>query len=403
MKRTVVMSMAMAFQSMLPITPQARAQQSTSGVVFVDANGNGKRDAGEVGVARVAVSNQDVVVTTDSSGAFRLPPGGNGLAFVSVPDGFRSEGPFWRNIADSAHATSIEFALQPAPRPREFTFVHASDTHIAPASADRTRRLGTLVDSIRPAFLIITGDLVRDALRVGEAEATSYYDLFMRETGRFATPLHTIPGNHENFGIERQSSLVSSKHPLYGRRMYRHYMGPDYYSFNYGGVHFVGLNTVDIEDISYYGHVDSLQLAWLERDLAVVPPDMPVVTFDHIPFFSSVEPLSGYRDSPPAPTLITINGKTNFRHTVSNAPDVLAVLRKHRHVLALGGHMHVYEHLEYEFDGVKTRFHQASAIVAPTDEAGFRFRSGVTLYTVRNGEIDNGRFVPLGLSDAPRP
>lgn len=385
------------------IRPLAGQTGTVSGVVFVDANANGKRDTGERGMGRVVVSNQDAVVVTDSSGAFRLPHGGYGLVFVSVPEGYRSAGPFWRTVSDSG-APSVEFALETAPRPREFTFVHASDTHIAPASADRTRRLGTLVDSIHPSFLLITGDLVRDALRVGEAEATSYYDLFVKETAKFATPLHTVPGNHENFGIERHLSLVSPKHPLYGRRMYRHYLGPDYYSFNYGGVHFIGLNTVDIDDVWYYGHVDSLQLAWLERDLAQVPAETPVVTFDHIPFFTSIEALSGYRDAPPAPTLITINGKTNFRHTVSNAGDVLAVLRKHRHVLALGGHMHVYEHLEYEMEGVPTRFHQAAAIVAPTEETGFRFKSGVTLYNVRNGEIDHGRFIPLGdIQNKPTP
>jgi hypothetical protein len=67
---------------------------------------------------------------------------------------------------------------------------------------------------------------------------------------------------------------------------------------------------------------------------------MPVVTFNHIPFFSSFDGVSGYRDAPPAPTLITVNGKTVFRHTVSNAGAVLAVVRKHRHGLALGGHTH---------------------------------------------------------------
>jgi hypothetical protein len=43
-----------------------------------------------------------------------------------------------------------------------------------------------------------------------------------------------------------------------------------------------------------------------------------------------------------------VNGKTAYRHTVSNAGDVLAVLRKHRHVLALGGHMHATERIQYE-------------------------------------------------------
>ncbi|MEO8335701.1 MAG: metallophosphoesterase [bacterium] len=379
------------------VAAQLASAQSTTvaGVVFNDANGNGIRDRGENGLAGVAISNQDAVVTTDATGVFRIPRG-DGIVFVSVPEAYRSVGRFWRGVSDTA---ALSFALAPSPASRDFTFVHASDTHIAPASVERTRRLRTLVDSLRPGFALITGDLVRDALRVSEAEATGYYDLFKHETAAFKTPLWVVPGNHENFGIERALSKVSESNPLYGRGMYHHYLGPDYYSFTRGGVHFVGLNTVDIEDQWYYGHVDSVQLAWLERDLALVPRDMPIVTFDHIPFYSSFDGLGGYRDTPPAPSLITVRGKTVFRHTVSNAADVMAVLRKRRFVLALGGHIHAVEHLSYEMDGQRTRYNTASAIVAPTNVGGMRFPSGITIYHVRRGEIDAGEFIPLGLPE----
>ncbi|HEY5418280.1 MAG TPA: metallophosphoesterase [Gemmatimonadaceae bacterium] len=363
-----------------------------SGVVFDDTNRNGTRDAGEQGVAGVAVSNQDTVVTTDASGAFRLPREGRGVIFVSMPNAYRPVGPWWRP-ANSAEPVS--FALTREQSSTELTFIHASDTHISPASLARTQRLRALVDSIRPGLLLITGDLVRDALRVGEEEATGYYELFARERNAFRTPVFTVPGNHENFGIERDTSHVPATHPLYGRGMYHHYFGPDYYSFTRGGVHFVGLNTVDIDDQRYYGHVDSLQIAWLERDLALVPADMPVVTFDHIPFVTTFEGLNGYNDRPPAPSLITVRGKTVYRHTVSNAGDVLAVLRKHRYVLALGGHLHATERIEYEMTGVRTRFNQISAVVGDSRGAGLESISGVTLYRVKNGEIDAGRFIPL--------
>jgi 3',5'-cyclic AMP phosphodiesterase CpdA len=273
--------------------------------------------------------------------------------------------------------------------------VHASDTHISPASLARTQRLRAVVDSLHPDFVIITGDLVRDALRVPETEARGYYELFAREQALFRTPVVTVPGNHENFGIERDSSHVSASHPLYGRGMYHHYFGPDYYSFTRGGIHFIGLNTVDIDDQHYYGHVDSLQLAWLERDLALVPPTMPVVTFDHIPFFTTFEGLNPYDETSVAPTLITINGKTSFRHTVQNAGAVLAVLRKRRHVLALGGHIHGTERIQYEIAGVNTRFNQISATIAGPRGAGLQFVSGVMLYRATNGVIDAGTFVPL--------
>jgi len=369
--------------------PQATA---VSGVVFDDANRNGTRDGGEAGIAGVAVSNQDAVVTTDATGAFRLPTAGTGVVFVSTPDGYRTTGPFWRP-ADATRP--LAFALARDAGGGELTFIHASDTHISPASRPRTQQLRALVDSINPGFLLITGDLVRDALRVPEAEAVGYYELFVKERNGFRTPVFTVPGNHEVFGIERDTSHVPITHPLYGRAMYRRYLGPDYYSFTRGGVHFVGLNTVDIDDQRYYGHVDSLQLAWLERDLAVLPATMPVVTFDHIPFFTTIEGLNGYSDRPPAPSLITVNGKTVFRHSVSNAGDVLAILRKRRHVLALGGHMHATERIEYEMSGVRTRFNQVSAVVGSSRGAGLESISGVTLYHVKNGEIDMGRFIPL--------
>jgi hypothetical protein len=376
--------------------PSAQEPQelTTSGTVFVDANGNGVRDTGESGLAGVAVSNQDAVVVTDANGAFGLPRGTTGVVFVSLPDGYRAVGPFWRRT--DAAAAAIDFALAPIPKSGDFTFIHASDTHIAQASLSRTQRFREMADALAPAFVLISGDLVKDALRVGETEATGYYTLFNDEIAKFASPVWTVPGNHENFGIERDKSGVSATHPLYGRAMYRRLRGPDYYSFTYGGVHFVGLNTVDIDDQWYYGHVDATQLAWLERDLALVPASMPVVTFDHIPFFSTLEQVSGYTDAPPAPSLITVNGRTSFRHTVSNAGDVLAVLRKHRHVLALGGHVHVGERIEYETNGLTTRFNQAPAIVGPSAGAAMQFTSGFVVYTVHDGTIDAGRVVPLG-------
>jgi len=392
---------ALTMLTALLIAPSICVAQTRdiSGSVFVDSNHNGVFDRGERGVAQVVVSNQDAVVTTDASGSYRLSRGTTGVMFISVPDGYQATRTFWRSVSDTT--TTLDFSVSPVRQTTTFTFIHASDTHIAQAVLSRTQRFRALADSLNPAFVIITGDLVRDALRVGEPEATGYYELFGREAALFKNPVWTIPGNHENFGIERDKSKVAVAHPLYGRKMYRHYRGPDYYSFNYGGVHFVGLNSVDIDDKWYYGHVDSAQIAWLERDLTMVPPAMPVVTFNHIPFFSSSEILAGYTDEGLAPTLITVNGKTTFRHTVSNAREVLALLRKHRHVLALGGHIHAGEHIEYEADNIRTMFNQAPAIVGPRTSAGVQFPSGFTLFTVRDGVLDGGRFLLLA-TDPPQ-
>ena len=368
-----------------------------TGIVFHDRNANGTRDAGETGIAGVVVSNQADVVRTEAGGAFTLPPGSSGLVWVSVPDGYRSVGSFWRTTGASASASSpsLEFGLTAIPRVTSYTFVHASDTHVSEPSVARMALFRAVVDAERPAFVVITGDLVRDALRVSEAEATGYYELFKREAARFSVPLWTVPGNHEVFGIERDKSQVAASHPMYGRAMYRHHLGPDYYSFTSGGIHFVGLNSVDIEDQWYYGHVDAAQLAWLARDLAFVPATMPVVTFNHIPFVTTGESVHGYSADPPAPSLITIGGQTGYRHAVSNVAEVLELLKGHPYPIALGGHVHMREAIQFAAVGVATRFHQSAAVVGDNPGGVLTMKSGVTVYQVRNGAIDEGRFVPL--------
>ena len=241
--------------------------------------------------------------------------------------------------------------------------------------------------------MLVSGDLVQDALRVGETEARGYYDLYVKTTSSFPVPVWSVPGNHENFGIERHLSLVSAAHPLYGKRMYRSYLGPTYYSFNYGGIHFVGLDSVDVDDLWYYGHIDNAQLAWLKADLSLVPAGTQVVTFNHIPFVTAAESISGYRDESPAGSLIRIGGKPQYRHSVSNLHEVLPILAPYRWTLAMGGHLHRYETLRFG-SSVTTRFNQTAAIVGPSPGT-IPATSGFTVYRVRGGAIDDGTFVPL--------
>ena len=375
--------------SLFALAGAAHAQ--ARGTVYHDRNANGRRDAGEPGIAGTAVSNQRDVVASGADGTYTLSAGGTGVVFVSVPDGYAAVGPFWHT---GATGEASDFPLRRAVTPRNFTFIHASDTHIAPASVPRTERLRALVDSLRPDLVIITGDLVRDALRVGEAEATGYYELFNAHMAKFPRPVWTVPGNHEIFGIERDKSGVQASHPLYGRAMYHKFRGPDYYSFNAGGIHFVGINSIDVDDTRYYGHVDSLQLAWLERDLALVPATTPVVTFNHIPFVTAVDAINGYTDGGLAPSTITVGGKADYRHVVSNASEVFARIKGHPYPVALQGHMHVPENIRY--DGVPTFFHTSAATVADTPGPAGTFPSGITLFRVTAGKIDGGTFIRLG-------
>ena len=101
----------------------------------------------------------------------------------------------------------------------------------------------------RPDFVLVTGDLVRDALRVGEEEARGYYDLYTQEVRRFPVPVWSVPGTTRSSasnGISR-----SSARPI--RSMARACTASDSdrttTPSTHGGVHFVGLDSVDVADL----------------------------------------------------------------------------------------------------------------------------------------------------------
>ena len=375
----------------------ASSPVEVTGIVFEDLNGNGAHDEGEPGIADVRVSDQVSVVSTGADGSFQLQSEGNyGVVYVSQPSGYRANGTFWRSVASESGEADLHFPLIKTDETVEFTFIHASDPHLSEETLPRMRRLREIVAEQNPAFVLITGDLIRDALRVGEEEATGLYELFVQELAAFPVPVWTALGNHEIFGIERHRSLVSPEHPLYGKQMYRSYLGPDYYSFDFAGVRFVCLDTVGVDDLWYYGYVDPAQLAWLREDLASLDSDTTLVSFSHLPLLSAGPSLFGYAEEWASPAFLTIENEPMYRHVVSNAEEVLDDLRDHHFSLALAGHFHTREKLSFETGGVQTRFHLTSAVREDYPSAlGMTMISGVTLYRVSDGEIDDGTFIPL--------
>jgi len=366
-----------------------------SGFVYEDSNGNQVKDKNEKGIPKVSVSNQLTVVKTDENGFYKFDTTEHlGTISISLPMGYK--GNIWQAIAN--HPEQIyNFPLIKTPAKNKFTFIHASDTHIQPNNRHRIQRFRAKADSLNPDFIIVTGDLVKDALRVPDTVAQAFYDLYVEEINQFTMPVWSVPGNHEIFGIERHLSLVSPTHPLYGKKMFRHYLGPEYYSFNYGGVHFIGLNSVSYEDLWYYGDIDKMQLNWLRADIAQIPTDMPVVTFNHIALVSPGFGLSGFTETGKATTLVTVDGVKRYRHIIGNAPQVISILRERPFPLALAGHFHSAQSATFETQGNQTLFSQTSAITGPNSYyfGAMKVTSGFTLFEMENGKVIQKKFIPL--------
>ena len=106
------------------------AAAEVSGTVFHDANGNGRQDQGEAGVASAAVSDGKAVVQTDNAGRYALDVDRNTavpLVFISLPSGYTASR-FYAHVAASARAA--DFPLRRAERPSGFYFVHFTDCHV---------------------------------------------------------------------------------------------------------------------------------------------------------------------------------------------------------------------------------------------------------------------------------
>lgn len=357
-------------------------EPAVTGSVYDDANGNGQRDPGEKGVAGVCVTDGAKVVMSGPDGRYRIEGAAGRYMFIVTP-GERRSGSWY-----GPRAEVVDFPLAPTPAPAEWRFAHLSDTHLHAGNLDRIRRAFERARGVD--FALVSGDLVKDALRVGEKAAREAFALYTAEISRAPFPVLSVVGNHDVFGIERQLSLVPTTHPAYGKSMYEETLGPRYYAFNRGRVHFLVLDTIGIDDTWYYGYLDSGQLAWIREEISHVPAGSSVVTVCHIPLRSGALSTE-YAEDGPARTLLRVGAETSYRHVVRNARALEEILKPYRWTLALQGHSHMAERLRM-WDGGAARYHTAPAV---DRQSWAPWPSGIVVYTVRGDVVDDGELSVL--------
>lgn len=355
-----------------------------SGTVYADANGNGRRDATEIGQAGVVVSDGATVAVTGADGSYRLASAAKPWVFVVTPGDRRAVGGWYR-----LRAERVDFPLAPDVAPAEWRFAQLSDTHVHAGNVDRLRRALALAATRRPAFALVSGDLVRDALQADETSARALFALYVDEVAKAPFPVRSVIGNHDLFGLERAE--VSRADPAYGRGMYEQMLGPRAYAFDRGRIHFLVLDTQGIDaESSYYGLLDAEELEWAGKELAHVPPGTPVVTVGHIPLRTGALSIR-YDAEGSGRTLLSVDGAISYRHVVRNTEALAALLAPFRWTLALQGHTHLGERLQLR-DGGATRFHTAPAL---DRQAWAPWPTGLAVYTVHGETVDDGEFLAL--------
>jgi len=210
---------------------------------------------------------------------------------------------------------------------KPFTFAYISDTHLYPRTLnDRfVRAIVKAVDDVnnldpQPAFVLMGGDLAQ----LGKREEL--------ELGRdilkgVKAPVRMMVGEHDWF-------FDMGEH-------WKALFGPEQYSFDHEGVHFVTVMSVQEKDfwtargltpeermqivagldngIQSRFEVGEAGREWLKNDLADVPKTTPIVVFSHSPLYRYYRPWNFWTE---------------------DADEVQAILQPFERVTVIHGHTH---------------------------------------------------------------
>jgi len=199
-----------------------------------------------------------------------------------------------------------------AAEPASLTFVQISDTHIGFRKAANPDVVGSLRRAIAeinalpqaPAFVVHTGDVSH----LSKPEEFSDARELLRELR--VDRVHTVPGEHDTIDDGVTGYLKFFDHD--GKRA-------SWYSFDQGGVHFIGLNNVLNFKAGTLASLGDEQIAWLRADLARVSHSAPIVVLAHIPLWTLWEP---------------------WGWGTADASEALALFRPFGSVTVLNGHIH---------------------------------------------------------------
>lgn len=336
----------------------AQAQSLRSaGRVFDDANGNGVFDAGEKGIASVAVSNGRDVVRSDNTGNYILHVEAGQTVFVIKPvDWHVTSGDaglplFWRHHVPEGGArlkyggitptgplpVSIDFPLRRAsahqrskedlevlvfgdPQPKSLADVDYYERDIIQpvmrqGAIDMPHSFGKFYFKGGAGDLGLSlGDIVHDDL--------SLYSALNVATAKLGVPWLHAAGNHDlDFDAARdEDSLLT----------FRNTYGPDSFAWEEKNAAFVVLDDVVYrpgQRPTYVGGLRDDQFAFLETYLPTVPKDRLLVLAVHIPFFNT-SPVPEWQ---------------SFR--VADRERLFRLLQDFPHVLLLSAHSHTQQHV----------------------------------------------------------
>ena len=334
--------------------------QGSAGIEPGDATVYGQVVCGGAGVPGVVVSDGVEVTQTDQDGVYRLNSAKpHNYVFLSVPSGFE---PLVSGLLPQIHRQLKEdpavperadFDLVKVDGQDNHTMLMLGDIHLARRTDDRAQ-FTRVVEDINATVAGLSGKVY--ALTLGDMTWDIYWETnnySYREYLQDASGLqnlmvyHTI-GNHDHSMYE-----IGDYNTV---KEYKEVIGPTYYSFNIGKVHYVVLDDVECTNSKpakdsngkacyereYSANLVDQQLDWLAKDLSFVPVSTPLVVTMHIPLYNA-------------------NGK--YRMSAAHAASLEKMLAKYSQVQLYTAHTHTIYNVDNSA-GNHIFEHNAGAICA---------------------------------------
>lgn len=164
---------------------------------------------------------------------------------------------------------------------------------------------------VKPELVVNLGDVIEDASRERDLEE---YGKFTALLGGLDARVQHVAGNHDQVFLTADDL----------RGLWAH-SGSLFYSFDFGGVHFVVLCTQEIKDKAV--HLPLEQLEFAERDLAAT--SLPSIVLMHHPI--SEQRVEGNRWFERAPHLCRVAERGKARGVLERSGKVVAVFNGHVH------------------------------------------------------------------------
>ena len=311
-------------------------------------------------VANVVVSDGTEVTVTDDKGIYELKSAKKwGYVFISVPSGYEvaAEGvfpQFYQTLKGAADVVEQkDFKLTKVDGQDRYKLFLLGDMHLANRSNDAAQFTQFTTDlnaymaqhSGQKMYALTLGDMTWDLYWYKNNYALPQYRETINRQVKNLQIYHTM-GNHDNDFMTTSDYDAAVK--------YVDCIGPTFYSFNIGQVHYVVMDNIDCsaydgtDSRNYVKKLSNEQLKWLAKDLAYVDKSTPLIVAMHAQIYKPTS--TGFA----------------FDHDSANTEALLAALDGYE-VHFVTGHTHKVYNITPDDDVVKGRDiheHNSGAICA---------------------------------------